>query len=319
MNKLVYVIGIDLGGTNLKVGAVSSDGKILFRLSVSSDIKDGKDATIKRILHSIEEARFNVRGLRLAGIGFGFPGLISPNGVISNAPNLPDWEGASLKNELADKLSAPLFFDNDANLFALGEGWLGVAKDAKSFCCLTLGTGVGGGIVLDGNLWHGADGMAAEIGHIIVEPDGVSCMCGGRGCLEMYASASALVRMAKEGVGDGSSVPPSADAIAQLARSGDPYYRGIFNKLARYLGIGITDLVNLLNIDMIVIGGGLSQSSDLFLESARKEMRKRAFKVPADRVRVVPAQLGDDAGIVGAAFLALNLEHQIKEDQRNPT
>ncbi len=312
-----YVIGVDLGGTNLKAGALTPDGEILFKKSSPSGINEGRDAAIKRILSIIEDVRFHVRGLRLAGIGFGVPGtVIFSEGTVVQSPNLPGWDGFNVRSELAARLPWPLFVDNDANLFALGEGWVGAAEGVKDFCCLTLGTGVGGGVVFGERLWRGVDGTAGEIGHLVVEPEGLPCNCGGRGCLEMYASATALVRMARDGSGDSACEPLlrrcdgsfnniTADVIADMARFGDMFCKGLFERLAGYLGIGMTDLVNLLNVEMVVIGGGLSQSSDLFLESARAEMLRRAFKVPAERVKVAPARLGKEGGMVGAAFMAL--------------
>lgn len=314
-----YFIGVDLGGTNLKVGAVSTKGEVLFRTEAPSDVKGGRDALLKKILNVIEETRHMVKGKRLSGIGLGVPGIVSPEtGIVAQSPNLAGWVDFNIKDALAEKLSWPLYVENDANAFALGEGWTGAAVGIKNFCCLTLGTGVGGGIILNGSLWHGVDGFAGEIGHIVVEPDGVPCNCGSQGCLERYVSANGLVRMAQEGKDDILAAPLlkgcggvdglSAKAIADFARQGDPFCAGLFQKLARYLGIGLADIVNLLNIEMIVVGGGLSNASDLFLSAAREEMLKRSFKVPGHRVKVVPARLGDNGGIIGAAFIAFGKE-----------
>ena len=313
---LQYVIGVDLGGTNLKVGAVSTKGEVLSSAEMPSDVKDGRPALLKKILNAIEETRHKIKGKRLSGIGLGVPGIIAPEtGTVIQSPNLTGWVNFNIKNALADKLAWPLYIENDANAFALGEGWVGAAAGIRNFCCLTLGTGVGGGIVLNGNLWHGVDGYAGEVGHVVVEPDGVPCACGSWGCLERYVSASALVRMAREGKDDKSAAPLlkscggvdglSAKAIAELARQGDLFCIGLFMRLARYLGIGMDGVINLLDIEMLVIGGGLSKASDLFLASAREEMLKRSFKVPGHGVKVVPAKLGDNGGIIGAAYVAL--------------
>jgi glucokinase len=307
-NTLNYVIGIDLGGTNLKIGAILADGEVLYRKRIPSGVEEGRDVTIKRLLYAVEEVRFHVKGKRLAGIGLGIAGaILVKKGVVVQAPNLPGWEDFNIKEELTEKLQWPLFIDNDANAFAIGEGWRGAARYSNNFCCITLGTGIGGGIVLNGELWHGIDGTAGEIGHMIVEPEGIPCNCGGNGCLEMYASARALVRMAKEGKNDMTEEIAdniTADDIARLARSGIPYYNQIFLRLAGYLGIGMADLVNLLNVEMIVIGGGLSKSCDLFLDTAREVMLRRSFKVAGERVKVLPAELGVDGGMLGSGFLA---------------
>ncbi|MFQ5586869.1 MAG: ROK family protein [Thermodesulfobacteriota bacterium] len=298
-----YVIGVDLGGTNLKIGALLSNGEVLYKKTVPSQVQGGRDGAVKTILNAVEDVRFHVRGKRLAGIGIGIAGAVmQQRGIVVQAPNLPGWTGFNIVEELSKTLPFPIVIDNDANVFTLGEGWRGAARESKNFCCLTLGTGIGGGLVLDGRLWLGVDGTAGEVGHIVVEPDGIQCECGGRGCLEMYASATALVRMARE---EGEGEQLTADDIARLAREGDRRYRSLFSRLARYLGIGMTDLVNLLNIDMIVLGGGLAGSSDLFLDDAREEMLKRSFSVPGESVKVVPAELGSEGGMVGAAFLVL--------------
>lgn len=303
-----YVIGIDLGGTNLKVGAVLAHGEVIFRKHMPSGVEEGRDGTIKRLLYAIEEVRFHVKGKRLAGIGIGIAGAISmKKGIVVQAPNLPGWEDFNIKEELSKKLQWPFFVDNDANVFALGEGWCGAARHSNNFICITLGTGIGGGIVLNGELWHGIDGTAGEIGHIIVEPEGIPCNCGGNGCLEMYASAKALVRIAKEGKSNKAEKIAddiTADEIAKLARAGVPYFKQIFLSQARYLGIGMADLVNILNIEMIVIGGGLSKSCDLFLDAAREVMVRRSFKIAGERVKVLPAELGGDGGMLGSGFLA---------------
>lgn len=310
-----YMIGVDLGGTNLKIGAVSPSGELLFRTDMPSDVEEGRDAVLKKILNAIEDTRHMIKGKRLAGIGIGIPGVIDiESGVVVQSPNISVWDGYNIKHALADKLSWPVYIENDSNAFTLGEAWVGAAAGVKNFCCLTLGTGVGGGIVLNGALWHGADGAAGEAGHITVEPDGAPCGCGSRGCLEQYISAKGLVRMAMQGKDDklaasfikgcGGIDGISAKAIADFARQGDPFCIRLFKRLAIYLGIGMADIVNLLNVEMIVIGGGLSNASDIFLESAKGEMLKRSLKMPGQRVKIVAARLGENGGIFGAAFIA---------------
>ncbi|MCP3678320.1 MAG: ROK family protein [Deltaproteobacteria bacterium] len=298
-----YVIGVDIGGTNLKIGALLPNGEVLCKMTTPSQVHEGRDSVIKRILSAIEEVKCRAGELDLAGVGIGIAGAVNQrDGMVVQAPNLPGWEGFRVVEELSEVLSCPIVIDNDANVFTLGEGWRGAARESRNFCCLTLGTGVGGGLVLDGRLWYGVDGTAGEVGHIVVEPDGIQCDCGSRGCLEMYASATALVRMARE-KGEGEGI--TADEIARRARGGDEQCRHLFFSLARYLGIAMTDLVNLLNLDMIVLGGGLSVSCDLFLDEARKEMLDRSFTVPGERVKVLPAELSSEGGMIGAAFLAL--------------
>ncbi|MFQ5329506.1 MAG: ROK family protein [Thermodesulfobacteriota bacterium] len=298
-----YVIGVDIGGTNIKIGALLSNGDILTQMAVPSQVQEGRGQVVTILVDSVNEIKRQVGDRNCAGVGIGIAGAVNQrDGVVVQAPNLPGWEGFRIVDELSELLSCPIIIDNDANVFTLGEGWRGAARESMNYCCLTLGTGVGGGLVLDGRLWRGVDGTAGEVGHLVVEPDGVPCECGGRGCLEMYASATALVRMAREdGVGEGIT----ANEIASRARGGDKQCRSLFDRMARYLGIGLTDIVNLLNIDMIVLGGGLSASCDLFLDEARREMVDRSFTVPGERVEIVPAKLSSDGGMVGAAYLAI--------------
>ena len=231
-----YVIGVDIGGTNLKIGALLPNGEVLYKMTTPSQVQEGRDSVINRIVNAIEEVERRAGELDLAGVGIGIAGAVNQrDGMVVQAPNLPGWEGFRVVEELSEVLSCPIVIDNDANVFTLGEGWRGAARESRNFCCLTLGTGVGGGLVLDGRLWYGVDGTAGEVGHIVVEPDGIPCDCGGRGCLEMYASATALVRMAREG-GEGEGI--TAAEIARRARGGDEQCRRLFSRMARYLGIG---------------------------------------------------------------------------------
>lgn len=309
-----YVIGIDIGGTNLKMGAVTADGSIL--LSVKKKPPRDRRGIVKNIIRFIEGARGSLKDDDIIAVGIGAAGtILYSSGIISQSPNLPELDGMNLKEEIGREIKTPIFVDNDANTFAIGEGWLGSAKGLKNYCCLTLGTGVGGGIVLDGKILRGLDGTAGEIGHIIVQPNGLPCKCGSRGCLEVYASATALTRSAKDGfkkpaaknLRSACSMEPeniSPEIIAKLAKEGDAFCKNLFKRVGTYLGIAATDIVNLLNLDLIVIGGGLSMAGDLFLETTRKEMQKRALKVPCKRANIILAQC-ENAGILGAAYTAL--------------
>ncbi|MFV1951182.1 MAG: ROK family protein [Nitrospinota bacterium] len=321
-----YVIGIDLGGTNIRAAAVTPGGEIFHRIKISSEVEKGKERVVRNLLDMIEEIdrRAKGEGRRLISVGLGIPGTIFyDRGVIAQSPNFPDWIDFDLKSRLAKDISLPFFIDNDANAAAIGEGWLGAGKDEKSFCCLTLGTGIGGGLVFNGDIWHGEDGMGGEIGHLIVDPDGPACGCGGRGCLETYASATGIIRMAKESYYSSDAVglrersnnnidTVSSEMIYNLAKEGDYYTRDILRAMSRHLGIGLADLVNLLNIGLIIIGGGVAAAWDLFIADTIKEMRERSYKVPGERVRIVRASCGDDAGILGAACIALKHSNLIR-------
>jgi glucokinase len=224
-------------------------------------------------------------------------------GVVVKSPNFPDWNNLPLKKELEAALGLPVSIENDANAAALGEQWRGAGRGIASMILLTLGTGVGGGIVLDGRIWPGADGMAGEIGHMTIIPDGRRCGCGNTGCLEMYASSRGIVMTYQERSSRPAAV--TSEEIYRAARNGDMLAVDVMKGMGRLLGIGIANLVNIFNPEMIVIGGGVKDAWPLFMEAAREEIRKRAFEYPAARTQIVPSVLGDDAGMIGAAAVAL--------------
>lgn len=311
-----YFIGLDLGGTNIRAAAVTKEGEILHRVKIPTEVSKGKESVIANILKVIETIRQETKGFKLSAIGMGIPGIIFfDKGIVARSPNFPDWIDFNLRERLSKDLDVPFYIDNDANLAAAGEGWLGAGMNFNSFCMLTLGTGVGGGIVLNKNIWRGEYGMAGELGHITIYPDGHPCPCGNRGCLEQYASATGIVRMAKEGnplsphfTKGGKEGIITADMIFQLAKEGDRFAIEIFQKMGRILGIGIADIVNILNIELFVLGGGVADSWDLFIPSTVDEVRKRTYRITGERVKVVKAELGDDAGIFGAAYMSMKEE-----------
>ena len=323
MANTELLIGVDLGGTNMRVGAVTEDGKVFHRLKLPTNVELGLQEVVEKLIKTIrqviQEAVSN--GDRIIGIGIGSPGIIDiKSGIIVSSPNFPQWKQVPLKQIIEERISIPTFLDNDANAFALGEKWLGAGKGVQSLVCLTLGTGVGGGIILGGHLWHGVNGMAAEIGHMTVVPDGLPCNCGNSGCLEMYASASSIVRRIVIALqaGESSAVTDyvnndltkiTSDLVYHFALKGDSLAGKIMHETSIYLGIGIANLINLLNPEMILIGGGLTNAWDLIYPDMIQEVHKRAFEVPAKRVKIVRASLNDNAGIIGAAGIAhLNLK-----------
>lgn len=263
------------------------------------------------------EAAAAKRAARIDAISVVVPGSVhAQTRVVVNAPNVPAIVDFGLAEALETRLQRPVLIENDANAAALGEMWQGAARGCRTIVCLTLGTGVGSGIILNGELWRGADGTAGEIGHASVDPFGsVQCECGNIGCLEVCASATAIVRMTREGLETHSesslnSLPPekvTAEAIAQAAASEDEFAQDVFRRVGIYLGIAAANIVNTLNPEMIVIGGGVSAAFDLFATSAREEMLRRAFPVPAARCQIVRAECGDDAGLLGAAWLAFGV------------
>lgn len=311
------ILAVDLGGTNVRIATVNHQGKILDRLSFLTEVSRGKERVMEDILSRIRRflRGFPVEEFEVIGGGFGIPGAIAlDRGIVSQSPNLPGWEGFDIRSRLRKGLRMPIIVENDANAFSLGEGWMGAARGVKDFCCLTLGTGVGGGIVLHGDIWHGSEGKAGEIGHMVIDVDGPPCQCGSRGCLEVFASGSAIRRMAIEAIeGDektdlvercgGEIKGITAKTVHESARGGDRLSRGIFQRMGTYLGVGLANLVNLLNLELMVIGGRVSEAWDLFIDPAREELEKRTVGSMGKEVRVERARCGDDAGILGAAYL----------------
>jgi glucokinase len=256
-----------------------------------------------------QQALAGEKGLLVTGAGVGVPGVIQMDrGIVVKSPNFPDWNNLPIRDELEKALHIPVFIENDANAAALGEQWRGAGRGIDSMILLTLGTGVGGGIVLNGQIWQGADGMAGEIGHMTLIPGGRQCGCGNTGCLEMYASARGIVQSYREAVernGKSGAPETSSEQVFQAARDGDAAAGSVMRDMGRMLGIGIANLINIFNPQMIVIGGGVKDAWHLFTGAMREEIRKRAFRVPAERTKIVPSVLGDDAGMVGAAAVAL--------------
>lgn len=290
-------IGVDIGGTNLRGALARSNGEIVSRFRLKSAIADGADSFLERLTEEIHQLLRDASGygLQVQGIGIGIPGLIGTDGTIHSSVNLRPLEGLNLSRLLADRLQLPVVSANDANLIALGEVWAGAGRGIQSAVVITIGTGLGSGLILDGKLWTGAGGFAAEFGHMTVEPEGLSCPCGNRGCLEQYVSAAALSRYGRG---------RTPEELALLAQAGDPVACAAFEKIGYWLGTALAGLVNLLNLEGIIIGGGVSAGFDLFEPMLRKTVQQRAFSQIFEQVTLCRAALGDDAGLVGGALLA---------------
>ncbi len=334
-----FTIGVDLGGTNLRIAAVSEQGDLLEKVTTSTKAALGRDAVISDMTDAIKEVVSRLTGSqRLLGVGIGVPGIIDGRtGMIRKSPNLPGWTDYAVREDIEQRLGAPVVLENDANAAALGEAWLGAARAAESMCIITLGTGVGGGIVLRGRIWQGMTGMAGEIGHITVDPNGPRCGCGNYGCVEQFASATAVMRMAREAIASGrapelaraasSDAEFSARIVHNLALQGDLPAKEIFRKVGWALGLLVADLVNALNLDGYVIGGGVASAWPSFAPAMFEELRRRSFvyaaTAPDDafvdagagaslkplagspRTVVTHALLGSDAGLFGAARLPM--------------
>jgi len=311
-----FVIGVDLGGTNLRVAVIDESGQLLEKTSIAVSTLAHRDAVIDELCRSVRMLgeRHSTRGT-LAGVGVGVPGIVYvETGILRKSPNLPGWENFAVRDAIRSRLGVAVALDNDANAAALGEKWLGAGREASSLCLLTLGTGVGGGLVLDGEIWRGFLGMAGEVGHIPIVENGVQCGCGSRGCLETEASATALVRKAKELVTSGicsalteatkDGSPITAKLLSQTARSGDTACQELFQSFGRYLGMGLAVLVNTLNLPLYLIGGGVAEAWPLFAPAMLEELRLRSYVFAEGSTRVQRSQLGGDAGLYGAACLA---------------
>ncbi len=296
-----YSIGVDLGGTNLRAAAISKDGKILDKVSVDTNAAGGREAVIHDIVQSITELRTKQAGNRIAGVGIGVPGFILlEQGHILNSNNLPYLENFPVRDEIERRLGTPVILENDANAAALGEKWMGTGKDVDDLVLLTLGTGVGGGIISNGRVLHGFLGMAGELGHITVVPNGNPCGCGNVGCLEKHASATAVEATAKLlALGDNLT---SLD-VYNLALEGNEAARRVFESMGCALGVALAMLVNTFNFPLYLLSGGVLPAWDFFAPAMLAELSRRSFTFRNSKTRVERAMLGNQAGLYGAAYL----------------
>ena len=309
MNDSRYVLAADVGGTNLRVAAVDSGGNFLHLSEASTPKSAPASEIVARIISGAEECVAAAEAGRPLTFGLALAALVhSSAGRVLSSPNLPQLDGLELANVIEDRLHFKTVLENDATAAAIGEHWLGSSKAAENSIFVTLGTGVGGGLILNGKPYRGIDGTAGEIGHICVVPEGLPCGCGSRGCLEQYASATAIARFATElasSAGSPKDYRTSKDVFDE-ASTGDTNSIEAFRSMGTYLGLALADLVNVLNPEMISIGGGAAGGWDFFIEHVRAEIRARAFRHPAERVVLVRALLGESAGILGAARVAFD-------------
>lgn len=304
------VIGIDLGGTFIKAGLVDRSGQLLSQHKVAT-----RGREFDQVCDQIAEVVREISGPdQLLPACIAVPGGICPDKeTISQAPNFPRWNHVNLVSALRNRGLSQVQIENDANLAALGESWLGRGRDFEHMVLFTLGTGVGGGVILNRQIWNGTFGMAGELGHIPIYPEGLLCGCGGSGCLEQYASATALIRAAKAAQSRGlcpllrsSSGDADFDVrdMADAARAGDADCQALFAAAGQALGIAIAGLLNAMNFPFFAIGGGVSPAFDLLQGAIWREVKGRAFRQPAQGVIIQAAELGNQAGFLGAARLA---------------
>ena len=314
-----YVLGIDIGGTNLVVAAVATDGSRIEGLrSEPTEAGRGADDVISRLVamarRTIDDTRAADPSSRLTGIGIGSPGPVDVGaGVVLLTPNL-GWVDMPVRDLIANPLGLPATLDNDATCAMAGEWWLGAARGARHAVTFTLGTGICGGLVVDGKVVHGASDVAGEIGHITIETNGRRCGCGNDGCLEAYASGTAIARRMTEAIGAGGESllagpgdrgPLTAQAVYEAAASGDALALEVVHDTAKYLGVGVANLINILNPEIVVICGGVTQAGERLFTPLRREVTRRAFKPAVEVCRIVPGELPGTAGVVGAAKIFL--------------
>lgn len=296
-----YSIGVDLGGTNLRAAAIDREGLILSKISRPTNLGAGPDAVVAEIVAAIEQLRGELGAAPLVGVGVGAAGFIlMEKGVVTSSPNLPGFDDYPLRDRISERLGTPVILENDANAAALGERWMGAGRDVNDLVLLTLGTGIGGGIIIGGRVLHGGVGMAAELGHMTVAPNGNPCGCGNTGCLEKHASATAVSAMAKlMGLGD----DLTAEQVYHLAAEGNEKARLVFQVMGQALGIALANLVNVFNFPLYLLSGGMLPAWEFFAPAMFEEVRRRSYVYRHSPTRIEAAILGNEAGLYGAAYL----------------
>ncbi|MGA3015612.1 MAG: ROK family protein [Bryobacteraceae bacterium] len=299
-----YSIGIDLGGTNLRAAAIDRSGNVLDRIGGATNFEKGREAVLGDIVSAISTLRGKHGPRDLAGIGVGVPGFIRmKEGFITNSNNLPYLENFPVRDELAKRLGTPVILENDANAAALGEKWIGAGKEVDDLVLLTLGTGIGGGIISGGRVLRGFVGMAGELGHTTVVPNGNPCGCGNRGCLEKHAAATAVVAMAQMmHLGENLTAKDVGDLAAQPGEVGDKA-RAVWRSMGEALGIALATLVNTFNFPLYLLSGGVLPAWEFFAPEMFETVARRSFTYRATKTRIEKATLGHEAGLYGAAYL----------------
>jgi len=304
-----YVVGVDVGGTNIKLGIVSPKGEVIVRNSFAT--KPFASSRIKLITALAQEIKTSIitAGLtrhQIAGVGIGLPGLIDyEKGVVRILPNIPGWRNVHLKSILQEKINLPVFVDNDVKVITLAESKFGAGRGVGNLVCLTLGTGVGAGLILDGRLYRGEDNAAGELGHMPLNEHGPKCNCGGFGCFERYVGNQALYHLASQVMGKPNM---STEMMFEKALQGNKKALAFWKKAAEHIGNGLVGIVNLLNPRLIIIGGGISHNEKFLFKTITATIRKRAMSVQGAAFKITRAKFKDDAGIIGAYVLVTNAQ-----------
>ncbi|MBM3794618.1 MAG: ROK family protein [Acidobacteria bacterium] len=304
-----YAIGVDIGGTNLRAAAVTREGEMIDKISGTTNVAAGRDRVILDLVSNIRELLDRVGAEGFTGVGIGIPGFILlEKGMIVGSHNMPGFDNYPVRDDISQRLSSQVVLENDANAAALGESWIGAGKGVSDLVLLTLGTGIGGGIISRGKVMHGFVGMAGELGHITIMPYGNPCGCGNRGCLEKHASATAIESMANL-MALGENV--SARQVYELAMKGEERAKRIFESMGRALGLGLATLINIFNFPLYLLSGGVLPAWDFFAPGMFDEVNARSFTYKNTNTRIEKATLGNEAGLYGAAYLPF----QAKQDK----
>jgi glucokinase len=313
------ILGIDLGGSKILTAVVNSRGEMLSSDESTTPATEGREVVIQSILDSAHSAlgQASCTISEISAIGIGAPGISNPEaGILFTSPNLPGWRNVLLRDIIQNRLGKKAFLINDANAAALGEFYFGAAQGVRNFIYITLSTGIGGGIVIDGKIYSGAIGAAGEVGHMTIDDEGPICNCGNRGCWEVLASGTALAREARHRVeegkrtsileyADGDVEKVTAQVVHNAAEHGDSLAKELISRTGYYVGVGLANLINIFNPELIVIGGGLSNIGDMLLKPAFKVAGARAYKEAFKATRFASPKLGRNSGVLGAAAFAL--------------
>ncbi len=300
-----YSIGVDLGGTNLRAAAIDAQGKMLDKIAGSTDLKAGRDVVIDDMVQSIEALRARLGEHNLRGVGIGLPGFILiDKGIIVGSNNMPEFENYPVRDEIERRLGAKVILENDANAAALGEKWMGAGREVDDLVLLTLGTGIGGGIIVSGRVLHGHLGMAGELGHLTVVPNGNPCGCGNRGCVEKHASATAIAAMARL-IGLGHDLT-SEDVLQARRQEGNERAKTIFRSMGEALGVALANLINIFNFPLYLLSGGPLPAWDYFAPAMIEEVARRSFTYRHAPTRIEKATLGNEAGLVRCGVSAVH-------------
>ncbi len=321
-----YSVGVDLGGTNIVAGLVNEDGKILKKSRFKTRVMEGFDKVVSRMAMAVKEVATDVAQQDIIGVGIGSPGSIeSDKGIVYVSPNFPDWINVPLGETLSDKLDGmKVKIGNDANVITLAEYWKGAGKGKDNIVCLTLGTGIGSGVVLNGKLYTGSNGLAPELGHMSITENGPICGCGQIGCLEALASATAIIRRTKELLSSSHSdfrsslrrkyrtSPDEIEAkdVFEADREGDPIARQVIDEAIKYLAIGIKNIINIFNPQVVILTGGMANAGNRLLIPLREEVKRRVIPSFVNTYEILPGELGDNAGIIGGAYLVSSYDER---------